>query len=110
MGILDGKAAVVTGGGRGIGRGHCVHLAANGASVVVNDIDRAEGVGERHHGAAVEDAGGRAEPLVDAEGRAHALLLRLQEADAEGARKEAFQPVAESRGIEHGVPPFEGRR
>jgi 3-oxoacyl-[acyl-carrier protein] reductase len=42
MGILDGKAAVVTGGGRGIGRGHCIHLGAHGASVVVNDIDRAE--------------------------------------------------------------------
>ena len=39
MGILDGKAAVVTGGGRGIGRGHCLHLAEQGASVVVNDID-----------------------------------------------------------------------
>ena len=42
MGILDGKAAVVTGAGRGIGRGHCLHLAQNGASVVVNDIDTAE--------------------------------------------------------------------
>lgn len=42
MGVLDGKGAVVTGGGRGIGRGHCIHLARNGASVVVNDIDRAE--------------------------------------------------------------------
>ena len=42
MGILDGKGAVVTGGGRGIGRGHCIHLAKNGASVVVNDIDAAE--------------------------------------------------------------------
>ncbi len=39
MGILDGKGAVVTGAGRGIGRGHCLHLAENGASVVVNDID-----------------------------------------------------------------------
>ncbi|HEM45968.1 MAG TPA: SDR family NAD(P)-dependent oxidoreductase [Alphaproteobacteria bacterium] len=39
MGILDGRAAVVTGGGRGIGRGHCLHLAEQGAAVVVNDID-----------------------------------------------------------------------
>jgi 3-oxoacyl-[acyl-carrier protein] reductase len=42
MGILEGRAAVVTGGGRGIGRGHCLHLAEQGAAVVVNDIDRAE--------------------------------------------------------------------
>jgi len=42
MGILDGRAAVVTGGGRGIGRGHCLHLAEQGAAVVVNDIDLAE--------------------------------------------------------------------
>ena len=39
MKILEGKAAVVTGGGRGIGRGHCLHLAAEGGAVVVNDID-----------------------------------------------------------------------
>jgi len=42
MGILDGRAAVVTGGGRGIGRGHCLHLAAQGAAVVVNDVDADE--------------------------------------------------------------------
>ena len=42
MGILQGRAAVVTGGGRGIGRGHCLHLAEQGAAVVVNDVDAAE--------------------------------------------------------------------
>lgn len=39
MGVLKGKAAIVTGAGRGIGRGHCIHLAAEGAAVVVNDVD-----------------------------------------------------------------------
>ncbi len=39
---LDGKAAIVTGGGRGIGRAHCLQLAGAGAAVVVNDIDLAE--------------------------------------------------------------------
>jgi NAD(P)-dependent dehydrogenase (short-subunit alcohol dehydrogenase family) len=42
MGILEGKVAVVTGAGRGIGRGHCLHLAKEGAMVVVNDVDLSE--------------------------------------------------------------------
>jgi 3-oxoacyl-[acyl-carrier protein] reductase len=42
MGVLSGKSAVVTGAGRGIGRGHCLRLAEYGASVVVNDIDLEE--------------------------------------------------------------------
>jgi NAD(P)-dependent dehydrogenase (short-subunit alcohol dehydrogenase family) len=38
MAWLDGRVAVITGGGRGIGREHALLLGAEGASIVVNDL------------------------------------------------------------------------
>src|SRR5579864_4836009 len=41
MGVLDGKVAIVTGGGRGIGARYCRGLAQEGARVMVADINEA---------------------------------------------------------------------
>ncbi|HKF80080.1 MAG TPA: SDR family oxidoreductase [Thermoleophilaceae bacterium] len=39
MGVLDGKAAIVTGSARGIGRATAEALAEQGAKVLINDLD-----------------------------------------------------------------------
>jgi NAD(P)-dependent dehydrogenase (short-subunit alcohol dehydrogenase family) len=54
MGLLDGRHAVVTGGGSGIGRATCLRMAEEGAAVAVMDLDgdKAEAVARQIDGIA----------------------------------------------------------
>jgi len=70
MGLLDGKVAIVTGAGGGLGREHALLLASAGAAVIVNDLggDRSGGGASPMADKVVEEikaAGGEAAPNYD---------------------------------------------
>ncbi len=81
MGKLQGRVAVVTGGGRGIGREHAVLFAAEGAKVVVNDLGGASD-GEGADASAAEQV---VAEIVDAGGQA--VANHEDVADWDGAQR-----------------------
>ncbi|WP_280233936.1 SDR family oxidoreductase [Nocardia cyriacigeorgica] len=89
MGALEGRVAVITGAGRGIGREHALLFAAEGAAVVVNDL----GGSNAGEGADVGPAQEVADEIVAAGGRAVANTENI--ATWDGAKKLVDQAVAE---------------
>jgi NAD(P)-dependent dehydrogenase (short-subunit alcohol dehydrogenase family) len=89
MGVLDGRVAVITGAGRGIGREHALLFAKEGASVVVNDFG-GDNTGE---GADMGPAHQVVDEIVSGGGRAVANTESV--ADWNGAKRIVQQAIDE---------------
>ncbi|MGW4117459.1 SDR family oxidoreductase [Nocardia sp. NPDC004711] len=89
MGALDGRVAIITGAGRGIGREHALLFAREGAAVVVNDL----GGSNAGEGADTGPAHEVVAEILAAGGRAIANTDSV--ADWQGAKNLVEQAVSE---------------
>jgi NAD(P)-dependent dehydrogenase (short-subunit alcohol dehydrogenase family) len=97
MALLSGKVAIVTGGGRGLGRCHALALAAHGAAVVVNDL------GGAVNGGGPDENGGDSAAIVVAEiiaAGGHAVANRASVADWAGAESIIADAMAAFGGLD----------
>ena len=94
MGALDGRIAVITGAGRGIGREHALLFAQQGASVVVNDLGGSNSGGGADAGPAQEVVN----EIVAAGGKAVANTDNV--ATWDGAKGLVDQAISEFGGLD----------
>jgi len=94
MGVLEGRVAVITGAGRGIGREHALLFAREGASVVVNDL----GGSNSGEGADTGPAQDVADEIITAGGKAVANTDNV--ATWAGAQALVEQAVSEFGGLD----------
>ncbi|CAM2840586.1 SDR family oxidoreductase [Skermania piniformis] len=94
MGALDGRVAIVTGAGRGIGREHALLFAREGASVVVNDL----GGSNAGEGSDTGPAQAVVDEIVAAGGKAAANTDNV--ATWDGAKSLVDQAIADFGGLD----------
>ena len=86
---LDGRVAIITGAGKGLGRAYALELAARGAQVVVNN--------RRHPGE--QDSDTSAQQTVDAiQAAGGTAIANFDAADAEGAGQRMVQQAVDEFG------------
>ncbi|MFI6216430.1 SDR family oxidoreductase [Nocardia brasiliensis] len=94
MGALEGRVAIITGAGRGIGREHALLFAREGAAVVVNDL----GGSNEGEGTDTTPAQEVANEIVAAGGKAVANTDNI--ATWDGAKRVVDQAVGELGGLD----------